>query len=81
MKTYVQIADTRSWDFSASIIVEAKCAYTHTHTLDNSSVSLENPDIHPNLRVITLTITVLNISGKINGSQPRLNKQSQLYVS
>lgn len=54
---------------------------THTHTLDNSSVSLENPDIHPNLRVITLTITVLNISGKINGCQPRLNKQSQLYVS
>ena len=54
---------------------------THTHTLDNSSVSLENPDIHPNLRVITLTITVLNISGKRNGCQPRLNKQSQLYVS
>ena len=55
--------------------------HTHTHTLDNSSVSLENPDIHPNLRVITLTITVLNISGKRNGCQPRLNKQSQLYVS
>ena len=55
--------------------------HTHTHTLDNSSVSLENPDIHPNLRVITLTITVLNTSGTRNDCQPGLNKQSQLYVS
>ena len=55
--------------------------HTHTHILDDSSVSLENSDVHPNLRVITLTITVLNISGKRNDCQPRLNKQSQLYVS
>lgn len=47
-------------------------------------ISLENPDKHPNLRVITLNVNALNISGKRDDCQPRLKQnqnQNQSYAS